>query len=950
MKKLFLIDGHALAYRTYFALTGAGGADRWVTRNGEPTAGTFGFVSVLLRLIETERPDYLAVSFDLGRTFRDDLFEDYKGTREKMPDDLRTQIARINEVVEAFNIPIFTRENYEADDVLGSLSRIASAQGVHTIILTGDRDLLQLVNDDVTIRLSGRKLSEAKDWRAADVEAKYSIRVDQFIDWKALVGDTSDNIPGVRGVGEKTAVKLLTQYETLDGIYEHLDEIKGANNRKLTESRDNAYLSQKLATIVTDLDIDFDLEACQAPQLGPSANFDRVKVADMFRELEFRSLTTKFIELFEPQDVHVPDSGDQMSMFAAPSADPTPTASLAEPAPAEAEVTNTMVVTSQAQLADMVTALNNASVISFDTETTGVDQMTADLVGIALAVKAGEGYYVPVGHQAEVAPDGQLDLQAVLDAITPALTNPDIPKVAHNAKYDYVLLKRYGIDVGPLGFDTMLGEFLSEPASRNLGLKNLAWHRLSIEMTPIKELIGSGKKQITMDRVQVEAAAPYAVADVDMTLRLVEELKPELVEKGATQLMNDVEMPLVPILAEMEMNGILLDSDFLTNMSADLSEQLDGLIAEIHKTVGYEFNIASTQQLSKALYIDMEIVPPRGTKKLASGGYSTAANVLQDLAEEHPIVAKIMEHRELSKLRSTYLEALPKAVNPNTGRIHTNFNQAGTVTGRIASSDPNLQNIPMRTALGRKVRRGFVAAPDHQLVALDYSQIELRVAAHMANDDFMINAFREGQDIHTSTAAAVFNVKNLEDVDRDQRRKAKAINFGLLYGMGAFRLSRETGVTLGEAEEFIEQYFARIPGIKAYLDGTIEKAQETGYVETLLGRRRYFPILQREAGTYQDRQARLRAEREAINAPIQGTAADIMKLAMLDLGRNLSSNIPDAKMLLQVHDELVFEVPSDQVDDLVGYVRPVMEGAFDLAVPIKVDAKAGVNWEQMTDL
>ncbi len=949
MKKLFLIDGHALAYRTYFALTGAGGnADRWVTRNGEPTAGTFGFTSVMLRLIENERPDYLAVSFDLGKTFRDELFTEYKGTREKMPDDLRTQIQRINEVVEAFNIPIFTRENYEADDVLGSLSRIAAAQGVHTIILTGDRDLLQLVNDDVTIRLSGRKLSESKDWRDEDVTAKYGIRVDQFIDWKALVGDTSDNIPGVRGVGEKTALKLLTAYDTLDGIYEHLAEIKGANNRKLTEGRENAYLSQKLATIVTDLDIDFDLEACRAPQLGPDANFDRVKVADMFRELEFRTLTTKFVELFEPQQLHVPESGDQMSMFAAPSTAET-AAAPADPEPTAAP-TETIIVNTDAALAALVNVLNGAEIISFDTETTSVDQMQADLVGIALAVKAGEGYYIPVGHQPEMAAEGQLALQTVLEAIRPALTNPAIQKVAHNAKYDFVMLERYGITVAPLSFDTMLGEFLAEPASRNLGLKNLAWHRLSIEMTPIKELIGTGKKQITMDRVQVSAAAPYAVADVDMTLRLVEELRPELKEKGATSLLTDIEMPLVPILADMEMNGIMLDSDFLIGMSAELRTQLDSLIAEIHEAVGYVFNINSTQQLSKALYTDLEIIPPRGTKKLASGGYSTAASVLADLAEEHPVVAKIMEHRELSKLRSTYLEALPKAVNPNTGRIHTNFNQAGTVTGRIASSDPNLQNIPMRTALGRKVRRGFVAPAGYRLVALDYSQIELRVAAHMADDEFMKAAFHEGQDIHTSTAAAVFNVKDLADVDRDQRRKAKAINFGLLYGMGAFRLSRETGVTLGEAEEFVEAYFARIPGIKKYLDGTIEHAQDTGYVETLLGRRRYFPILLREASTFQDRQSRLRAEREAINAPIQGTAADIMKLAMLELGKTLPVKFPTAKMLLQVHDELVFECPEDQVADLVNFVRPVMENAFALAVPIKVDAKAGQNWEEMESI
>ncbi|HUN24109.1 MAG TPA: DNA polymerase I [Anaerolineales bacterium] len=964
MPTLFLIDGHALAYRTYFALTSAGSsASQWVTKAGEPTAGTYGFTAVLLRLIEQDRPDYLAVSFDVGRTFRDDWFPEYKGTREKMPDDLRTQLGRINEVVTALNIPIYTLDGYEADDVLGTLARQASEQGVHTVIVTGDRDLLQLASENVTIRLPGKKLSDSQDYRPADVKERFGVEVSQFVDYKALVGDSSDNIPGVAGIGEKSAISLLTQFPSLEAIYQNLDSLPKGQSTKLSVNRENAFLSQRLSRIVTDAPIRLDLNSCQASQVGKPPLFDRERVSEVFRTLEFRSLLSRINELWQENvestsGVSTPPQGETRQV----GKPPTPTGQLnlfdlsepTTPLPAVAPTllptdtpTSVTIVDSSEKLAELVGKLGQATVISFDTETTGTDPMQAQLVGIALATHEGSAWYIPVGHKPEMAPNGQLPISTVISALRPALTHPAIGKVAHNAKYDYIILARYGVTVSPLTFDTLLAEWLCDPGSHNLGLKNLAWVRLNIQMTEIKELIGTGAKQISMAEVPVVQAAPYAAADVDMTLRLMHQLQAELQEKGLLRLLQDVEMPLVTVLASMEMQGVKVDSHYLAKLSVEMASQLSALETAVHQVVGYSFNLNSTQQLGKALFEDIGIVPPKGTKKLASGGYSTAAEVLEDLAEDYPVVQKLLEYRELSKLKSTYVDALPRAIHPQTGRIHTSYSQAGSVTGRLASSEPNLQNIPIRTEQGRQVRRAFVATPGNMFVSIDYSQIELRVAAHFSDDEFLRHAFLNGQDIHTATAAAVFNVKNLADVTRDQRRQAKAVNFGLLYGMGAFRLARETGITLGEAEVFIETYFARLPGVKRYLEETLEKARSLGYVETALGRKRYFPVLQRPAGTYQDKLARQRAEREAINSPIQGTAADMMKLAMLAMHRALP-NLRGVAMLLQVHDELVFECPASAVDLLVATAKPLMENAFQLRVPVVVEAKAGTNWNEMT--
>ncbi len=931
---LYLIDGHALAYRTYFALT-AGGSNtaRWRTSQGEPTAGTFGFASVLLRYLEQDRPDYLMVAFDVGKTFRDELFEEYKGTREKMPEDLRVQIERIRQLVDTFNIPRLEKEGYEADDVLGSIAKKAAAGGLGVKIITGDRDLLQLVDDRIIVTLpEGRSLAEARDYSASDVMEKMGVRPDQIVDYKALEGDTSDNIPGVRGVGKKTAEKLLAEYGTLDEIYNHLEDIGGSIASKLERERDKAYLSQKLARIVTDLDLPLDLEKARVQ------NFDPAPVQELFRELEFRSLTNRLNELtraFE-QGSGGAARGQQLSMFAAPEPAETP----GDPPAAVSDIDIEVVDTAE-KLDALVADLAAAEVIAFDTETTSTDKIAAELVGISLSVRPGSGYYIPVGHDQ----GRQLPLESVIEALRPAMTDPGVPKIAHNMKYDYIMLARYGIRVHPIGFDTMIAEWLRDPGSRNLGLKKLAWVRLDSEMTEIKDLIGSGKKQITMAQVPIARAAAYAADDAEVVLRLLPLLEADVREVHAEKLLREIELPLVPVLADMEMAGIGLDVDFLRGMSDELATRLAELETNVFGAVGEPFNLNSTQQLSDALFNKLQIPPPGGTRKTASGFYSTAVDVLEALQDDYEVVGWIMTYREVAKLKSTYVDALPGQVNPGSGRVHTSYSQTGSVTGRIASSDPNLQNIPIRTEMGRRIRRAFVADPGNVLLAVDYSQVELRIAAHMSEDAAMIAAFKDGQDIHAATAAAIYNLP-LSEVDRSQRRHAKAINFGLIYGMSPFGLTRTTDLTLAEAEDFVEAYFQRFPGVKRYLDGMRRTAAEQGYVETLLGRRRYFPVLKTGTNAVQ----RARAEREAINAPIQGTAADIMKIAMLAIPPALGKAGLSARMLLQVHDELVFECPQEEAEETSALVRRIMESAFRLKVPLSTEAKAGSDWYEMSPL
>jgi DNA polymerase-1 len=922
---LYLIDGHALAYRTYFALTAGGSAfARWATSSGEPTAGVYGFTSVLLRILEQENPDYLAVAFDTGKTFRHERYEPYKATRAKMPEDLKPQVKRMQQMVDAFNIPRLEVQNYEADDVLGSLAVWASkVKGLGVKIITGDRDLLQLVTPRVVVSLPTQKLSDSEDYFPEDVVRKLGVTPEQVVDYKALVGDTSDNIPGVKGIGEKTAITLLAEYQTLDGIYEHIDQIKGRAQTALLADKENAYMSQDLARIVTDLDIELDLD-----QARPN-RFDPAEVEKLFRELEFRTLIQRLgtvVKKLKP----VGSTGQQMALFG----------DAVAPDVKESSTTGITphIVDSQEKLNKCVNVLNKAKMIAFDTETTSTNAMQAELVGISLAVSQDEGYYIPVGHLS----GEQLKLKEVISALKVPLSDPGIAKIAHNAKFDMLILERVGLPVSPVTFDTMIAEWLINPDSRNLGLKNMAWVKLGYEMTHIEALIGTGRSQITMEAVPIAQAASYAVADAVVTLRLHGMLQKELEQVNALELFNTVEMPLVPILAQMEMNGVALDKDFLENFGKELETSLHDIEYKIYGLVGEPFNINSTQQLSDMLFKRLGLEPPDRSRKTTSGFLSTAAGVLEDMRGQHEVVDLILEYREIAKLKSTYVDSLPLQINPHTGRVHTSFNQTGTVTGRIASSDPNLQNIPTRSELGRKVRFGFVAEPGNLLLAVDYSQIELRIVSHMAQDEAMKDAFRNGQDIHATTAAAIFDVP-LEKVTKDQRRHAKAINFGLIYGMSPYGLTRSTDLTLAEAENFVKAYFARFPGVKAYLDGTRKTATERGYVETLLGRRRYFPNL--KSGT--NFNLRQREEREAINAPIQGTAADIIKLAMLDLPSRLKEADLSAKLLLQVHDELILELPKAELPQTAALVKQVMENAYTLSIPVTTDARSGASWGEL---
>jgi DNA polymerase-1 len=920
-KTLYLIDGHALAYRAYFALLSSG--QRFRTSSGEPTAATFGFVNILLSLLEKEKPDYLAVAFDTGKTFRNERYPEYKATRAKMPDDLIPQIERIREVVDAFNFPRLEVEGYEADDVLGSIARQTAEKGLGVKIVTGDRDLLQLVTDRIVVNLAGAKFSDAKDYFPDDVVDKMGVPPEQVVDLKALMGDTSDNIPGIKGVGQKTAAKLLEEYPTLDDIYAHVDEITGRAGKLLTEGKDDAYLSYDLAMIHTDLDIPFDLEQARTD------NMDITKVTKLFQELQFRTLTSRFEALLNKGVI---GSGEQLALF---SQEPV---KLGLPPRYELDVT---IVDSKEKLKDLETTLKTAKQLSFDTETTSTDPMSADLVGISLAIEQDSAYYIPVGHAGSAQ---QLPLKDIIEALQPAFEDRSIPKIGHNLKYDCLMLRCSGMRIEPLGFDTMIAAWVIEPASRRLGLKVMAEAELNIKMTHIDELIGKGSKQLTMDKVSIEDVAPYAAADAEIPLRLMPILRQRLEANNVKDVFEKIEMPLIPVLIDMEFTGIAVDVEFFKTFSHELSQRMVEIQKDIYKAVGYDFNLNSTQQLSKALFETLKLTPPDSSKRTKSGFYSTAAGVLEDMRDQHAVVQMILEYREISKLVSTYLDALPRQVNPRTGRVHTSFSQTGSVTGRLASSDPNLQNIPTRTELGHKVRKGFVAGPGNLLLSVDYSQIELRIVAHMAEDTAMLDAFRAGQDIHAATAAAIYNVP-LDQVTKEQRRHAKAINFGLIYGMSAFGLTRTTDLTLAEAENFVKAYFEKFPGVKKYLDGIRSQAAEQGYVETMLGRRRYFPELRNPP----NQQIRARAEREAINAPIQGTAADILKVAMIRLPGELEKAGLKAKMLVQVHDELLLECPQTELEQTVSLVGEVMENAYKLSIPLETDAAWGSNWGDLKE-
>jgi len=911
-KKLMLIDGHALAYRAFFALP----VDAFSTAKGELTNAVYGFTMMLLHALQEEKPDYIAVTFDApAATFRHEEFEEYKAHRPPMKEEMRSQMDRIRQVVQSINIPMFEVPGFEADDLIGSLAQQASDMKVNTVIVTGDNDALQLVSPSVAVITPGghsQRFSDARVYDEDAVREKYGIDPALVADYKGLVGDKSDNIPGVVGVGDKTARQLIQRYGTVEEIYEHLEEIESTRARKaLTGQKDQALLSKHLATIVTDVPIGLDLELCR------TSDYDRKRVTDLFRELEFRSLAQRLPESDREQ-------ATQMTFFAQ------------EPLSAG----QSEAVTTEEQLLSLVAELSQASRIAVDVETTSTDAMEADLVGLSFAAQAGRGFYVPVGHLLAQDSVGQLPLELVADRLSPVLENRKVTKAAHNGKYDLTVLKRHGINVQGLDFDTMIAAFLLEPSRGGLGLKSLAWSRLGMEMKPITELIGKGRDQITLAQVSIADTAAYAGADADATLRLVSVLEKDLREREQWDLFRDVEMPLVQVLMDMEMMGVALDTHELMQISTSMHKRIVELEQQIQDLAGHPFNVSSTQQLGAVLFEELGLPVKAKTKT----GHSTRASVLEELKDLHPIVDLILEHRQLAKIKSTYVDALPLLVNRETGRVHTSYNQTGTVTGRISSSDPNLQNIPVRTELGRHVRSAFVAQEGWLLLGADYSQVELRILAHISQDPNLLAAFARGEDIHSSTAAAVFEVP-LSDVTPEMRRLAKTINFGIIYGMGAYGLAQRTDLSVEDARKFIDNYFAGYEKVRDFLEETKTEAREEGYVSTLMGRRRYFPELQSSSRAHTG--MKRAAEREAINMPIQGSAADILKIAMVRLHRQLKGEGFASRMTLQVHDELVMEVPREELRSVARLVRSVMEDAWELDAALKVDIKIGKDWEQM---
>lgn len=927
--KLALVDGHAVAFRAFHALREA----NLRTSRGEPTYAVFGFCQILLTTLQQLQPQYVAVAFDVGRTFRDELFAHYKANRSEAPEEFQPQLERIKQIVRALNIPIYAVEGYEADDVIGTLARQATAQGIDTYIITGDTDTLQLVDEHVRVLLAvpyGRK-QELKTYDLPAVIERYKgLQPAQLADLRGLKGDVSDNIPGVKGIGEAGAIALLTQFGSIEGIYAHFDDVPKRYRKPLEGQREQALFSRELATIRCDAPVQLDLEAARF------GFYERDAVIRIFQELEFSSLVAKLPPVAGAPGAAAtsPGRAAQMALFAveADGASPDPPAPIAHG--------DYRVARTAAELEELARTLADAPLFAFDTETTALTLREAELVGISFATAPGRAWYVPLRHQDETA---QPSPEQVRTHLGPLLEDGARPKVAHNAKFDQLMLRTIGIEVRGLVFDTMLAAQLL--GNNGVGLKELAFNVLKVEMTPISTLIGTGRQQIGFDQVPLAQAAPYAAADADMTLRLQARLAAELeAVPRVRDVFQTIEMPLLPVLADMEWRGIKVDVAVLRQLSETLGDRIAALEARMIELAGERFNPASGQQLNRILFERLGL-DPSGLSKTKTGLYSITAEVLERFSGMHPIIDLILEHRQLTKLKSTYIDTLPQLVDAR-GRVHTEFKQIGAATGRLSSAYPNLQNIPVRTEQGREIRRAFVADEGCHLLSADYSQIELRILAHMTQDPALIATFREGRDIHAATAARLFGVP-IDQISKNQRRIAKTVIFGTIYGISSFGLAARTGLSREQAQQLIDGIFAAYPGIKQLFDATLEFGRQHGYVETLFGRRRYFgsgpnnPLNAKGP-------ARAAAEREAKNAPIQGTSADLIKMAMVRLDRELQRRGYSAGMLLQVHDELLLEVPDDELDEVRGLVRTVMEQVYpELCVPLEVEVSTGRNWEEM---
>ena len=905
---LMLMDGYAMVHRSFHAISVQGHLT--VQTTGEDTTGVYGFVNTFLRALQDWKPTHCAIAFDTSApTFRHVQFDQYKAQRPPTPPELRPQFQRVKQLMEGFGVAVYEADGFEADDVIGTLSRQAEAADIDTIILTGDRDTFQLISPKVRVDLS-YSIQNKKVYDESELAERYSgLTAAQQPDFKALLGDSSDNIPGVPRVGEKRAIALLSQYHDLEGVYAHLDDVKPASVKKsLEESRELAFNNRFLTTINRNSPVELDLDRSRF------GVYDRRAVVDLLTELEMFSVVQRL-----PASEAASVAGEETEA----------------PDPQMSQDRDYEAVRTEEQLDAMLAALHEAGRFAFDTETTALDPMRAALVGLSFSVSPGRAWYVPVGHKE----GDQLPLETVLARVRPLMESPDLAKCAHNANYDVTILENYGVRCNNVDFDTMIAAHLLGKTAGALGLKNMSLDVLGIEMTPIKDLIGTGKKQVTFDKIDIEPATQYAAADADMTGRLRAVLEQKVASQGFTNILDDMEMPLVPVLVSMQRHGIKMDAGALHEMSRDLNQQMQQVEVDLYNSIGHTVNINSPQQLSDLLFNELGLPRTKRTKT----GYSTDANSLEGLKGLHPVVDNILEYRQISKLKSTYVDALPEMINPVTGRIHTSYNQTGSATGRISSSDPNLQNIPVRTELGRQVRRAFVAdnAPEWLLFSADYSQIELRVLAHLSQDPGLLDAFRRGEDIHSSTASLMFDVP-INEVDSDMRRIAKVLNFGVIYGLSPHGIAQQTGFSREEGANFIESYFSKYPGIRDYIETIKADARANNYVETLLGRRRYVPEI--NASNFNVRGG---AERVAVNMPIQGTAADIMKLAMVRVHRRLQEDEMKTKMLLQVHDELVFETHQDELDAIKNVVFDEMPAAMDLDVTLKVDAKWGHSWGDM---
>lgn len=982
MKRLYLIDGMAVLFRGYYALLNAG----LRSREGEPTGATFAFISNLERLLEQEKPDLIAVAWDsAAKTFRHDQFEAYKANRPDFPEEMVPQLIRVKELIGYYHIPCLEIPGYEADDIIGTIARRGEEAGYEVFCVTPDKDFLQLVTERVKVYKPAKPGQPPEIVDIAGVKERFGVTPQQVIDVLALMGDSSDNVPGVKGIGEKTAIPLIQEYGSVENLYERVEEVpKKGVKTKLINDRDSAFLSKELVTIHTAVPVDVPLEELH---LDPP---DIPKLVRLFDLLGFKSLVKRYLP---DGDLSALESMEATGT-AANGTPAIPHAAAAEPAGDSAETDEPDIpeadgiavqddavsfdfsykalrtiadtphryamIDSLEKLDALVEELSKTARIAFDLETDSTDEHRAQILGVALSGAEGEGFYVPIASMPEPAesaaePSAEgtlfdaveemekkvsategLPEHEVIDRLKPLLENPDLPKIGQNAKFDMLILRRYGVDVSPLQFDTMLAAYVLD-SSQSVGMDALAEHYLHYRPVSITELIGpKGKGQKTMRDVEVERIVEYAAEDADVTIRLRNVLAAELEKEKLTGVAEKFEFPLVCVLTEMEYTGIRVDPDALREISATLADTMVSLEKEIHALAGHPFTINSPKQLADVLFEELKLPPQKKTKT----GYSTDQFVLEELATMHPLPEKILEYRQAAKLKSTYVDALPAMMNPRTGRVHTSYNQAVTSTGRLSSNNPNLQNIPIRSEIGREIRKAFVAGFDGGvLVSADYSQIELRIMAHICGDPALVQAFADDFDIHTSTAMKVFGVE-AGQVEPNMRRKAKEVNFGIMYGIGQFGLARRLKIEQKEAKELINTYFREYPGVRDYINGILQQLRDTGYVETLSGRRRYYgnpdrlPNPQRGA-----------TERAAINMPIQGTAADVIKLAMIDLHRDLKKSFPQANMLLQVHDELVFETPREQAEDLAAFVKEKMENAFPLEkVKLVVETGIGENW------